>query len=315
MFEQFSTRSAAPASRLNYWNEVIGGIFPGMVIDSQPQIDACWSQCSLGDIRFAVADSPRAKIARWQSTPSPCAESGRVLVHLQNVGHSVTSQQRRDAALNAGDMTLCLPDVPYQILISDRNQMIVLDLPEQRLADLCPDWRQAVAGVVPTSPVGTALLRQFLGSIRRNCWTQAPDEEEREALNGIVWQLLQLSLKTWRSQPRPEREGQDLTTRITAFVEQRLADPDLSTSTIARALSLSPRTVQNVFAALATTPTEFILTRRLNRAAEILAGGCDFGSITELAFDMGFNDSAYFARRFRSKFGMTPSAFRASHRN
>jgi AraC-like DNA-binding protein len=63
---------------------------------------------------------------------------------------------------------------------------------------------------------------------------------------------------------------------------------------------------------MGTTPTEFILTRRLNRAAEILASGTDFGSITDLALDLGFNDSAYFARRFKGRFGITPTMFRAS---
>ena len=106
-----------------------------------------------------------------------------------------------------------------------------------------------------------------------------------------------------------------MATQVMDFVERHLTDADLSTSTIARALSLSPRAVQNVFASMATTPTEFILTRRLNRSAEMLASGSDFGSITDLAFDVGFNDSAYFARRFRRKFGLSPSAFRANRRN
>ena len=34
-------------------------------------------------------------------------------------------------------------------------------------------------------------------------------------------------------------------------------------------------------------------------------------SVTEIAFDLGFNDSAYFARCFRQHYGKTPSAYRA----
>lgn len=313
MFEQFSTRRAERPGRLDYWNDLIGSIFPGMVVDSQQDIDACWSHCALGDLNFAIADSPKARIARWHSSPHPGEESGRVLVHLQNSGHSVTSQRHRDAALNAGDFTLCLPDEPYELWISDRNQMIVMDLPVSRLAQICPNWEEAVGRNISSSPVGSAMLRSFLGSLRQHCWEEMPQAQERQVLSDIVWQLLQLSLNA--GGPRQGDDRRDMAAQVTGFVERHLTDPDLSTSTIARALSLSPRTVQNVFAVMATTPTDFILTRRLNRAAETLASGRDFGSITELAFDVGFNDSAYFARRFRGKFGMSPSAFRASRSN
>ena len=36
-------------------------------------------------------------------------------------------------------------------------------------------------------------------------------------------------------------------------------------------------------------------------------------SITALAFDLGFNDSAYFSRCFRQRFGTTPSGYRLAN--
>jgi AraC-like DNA-binding protein len=84
---------------------------------------------------------------------------------------------------------------------------------------------------------------------------------------------------------------------------------------IAQALSLSPRSVQNVFATMATTPTAFILSKRLSAAAEILERGDDFGSVTDLAFDLGFNDSGYFARRFKMRFAVSPCQYRQLKRN
>jgi AraC-like DNA-binding protein len=280
-----------------------------MVVDSDVGIDACWSQCALGDLSFAIADSPRARIARWHSQ-TPIASSGRVLVHLQNVGHSVTSQRFRDAALNAGDLTFCLPDEPYELRLSDRNQMIVLNLSIGKLAEILPDWEMAVGQVISTGAIGSPLLRNFISSIRRHCWQADPHPVEAQALSDVVWQLLRLALIARPIKPIEKRH--DVAALVTEFVERHLTDPDITTSSIARSLSLSPRTVQNVFAAMGTTPTEFILTRRLNRAAEILASGTDFGSITDLALDLGFNDSAYFARRFKGRFGITPTMFRAS---
>ncbi|MEO7681471.1 MAG: helix-turn-helix domain-containing protein, partial [Sphingomonas sp.] len=69
------------------------------------------------------------------------------------------------------------------------------------------------------------------------------------------------------------------------------------------------RSVQGIFADMATTPTAFITDRRLAVAADMIRGGRDYGTITDLAHQLGFCDAAHFARRFRSRFGMSPGAF------
>jgi AraC-like DNA-binding protein len=60
---------------------------------------------------------------------------------------------------------------------------------------------------------------------------------------------------------------------------------------------------------MGTTPSAYILERRLARAAERL-GAAHEASITEIAFELGFNDSAYFARAFRQRFGVSPREWR-----
>jgi AraC-like DNA-binding protein len=93
-------------------------------------------------------------------------------------------------------------------------------------------------------------------------------------------------------------------------VREHLFDPDLRTGAIADALGVSRRTVQDVFAGMATTPTAFITEQRLEAAARKLAGGDDCGRITDLALDLGFNDPAYFARVFRTRYQVSPNAYR-----
>jgi len=95
------------------------------------------------------------------------------------------------------------------------------------------------------------------------------------------------------------------------LIDARLGDPDLRTASIAGELGISLRTVQNGFAAMGTTPVGYIAERRLERAAELLRNS-DAISVTDIAFDLGFNDSAYFSRCFRQRFGVTPSAYRAT---
>jgi len=60
---------------------------------------------------------------------------------------------------------------------------------------------------------------------------------------------------------------------------------------------------------MGTTPSAYIMERRLRRAADWLTASPG-ASITEVAFELGFNDSAYFARCFRQQFGVPPRDWR-----
>ena len=93
------------------------------------------------------------------------------------------------------------------------------------------------------------------------------------------------------------------------MVEAQLADPALRTLGLATQCNASVRTIQNLFAGMGTTPSTYILERRLARAAERLSAAAEV-SITDVAFDLGFNDSAYFARAFRQRFGVSPREWR-----
>ena len=55
------------------------------------------------------------------------------------------------------------------------------------------------------------------------------------------------------------------------------------------------------------TPDQYILSYRLERAAQLLK--TNFGTVTEVAFEVGFPNTAYFARCFKEKFHQLPGSF------
>jgi AraC-like DNA-binding protein len=100
--------------------------------------------------------------------------------------------------------------------------------------------------------------------------------------------------------------------RIDRVIDENLALPRLGSPFVASRLGVSPRTLQSWFAALGTTPRAYIQARRLERAALALRNGED-ASITAIAIDHGFSDSAHFARCFQRRFGRYPRAYRRGH--
>ena len=75
--------------------------------------------------------------------------------------------------------------------------------------------------------------------------------------------------------------------------------------------AVSTRHLHNLFQHSGTTVTRWIWERRLKAAREdILNPVMMEKSITEIAYQRGFNDSAHFSRTFKSRFDLAPSQLR-----
>ena len=72
---------------------------------------------------------------------------------------------------------------------------------------------------------------------------------------------------------------------------------------------MSPRSFLRVFrSATGTSPLAWMLGQRINRACMLLRQTDK--PVTEIAFDVGFNDSNYFTRQFRKATGFSPREYR-----
>jgi len=96
--------------------------------------------------------------------------------------------------------------------------------------------------------------------------------------------------------------------RINDLVEQHIDNPNLSTEWLADEIGLSPRQLRRRIKDLThLSATGFIRTLRMQRAAQLLVQ--EAGTISEIAYAVGFNDPKYFSRLFRQVYGVSPSEF------
>lgn len=99
--------------------------------------------------------------------------------------------------------------------------------------------------------------------------------------------------------------------RLCQTVERSLDDPDLTPAKIAGAEGISERYLQKLFEGAGTSFTHYLRERRLQRTWADLSNPAEaHHSISEIAFRVGFNDSAHFSRAFRQRFGLSPREFR-----
>ena len=97
------------------------------------------------------------------------------------------------------------------------------------------------------------------------------------------------------------------------LADRRLADPDLSTATLARELNVSTRTLQRAFGGAGESVTAYIRNRRLEEARLALTAPAGRPSVTELAAHWQFADSSHFIRAFKKHYGRTPTDYARSY--
>jgi AraC-like DNA-binding protein len=95
------------------------------------------------------------------------------------------------------------------------------------------------------------------------------------------------------------------------LIDARYRDP-LDVPTLARAARLSPAHFSREFRrAFGDTPHQYLLTRRLERAAALLRN--TDSSIPDICFAVGLRSIGSFTTSFGRAFGLTPAAYRAAH--
>lgn len=97
-------------------------------------------------------------------------------------------------------------------------------------------------------------------------------------------------------------------------VEKHIDDTEFSVEDFSREIFMNRVTLYRKIQSLTgKTPSEFIRSIRLKRAAQLL--GKSGQSITEIAWEVGFNDPKKFTKQFKDEFGITPSQYAFNSKN
>jgi AraC-like DNA-binding protein len=88
---------------------------------------------------------------------------------------------------------------------------------------------------------------------------------------------------------------------------------DINLDAAASQTGISPFHFLRLFAnVLGVTPHQYLVRSRLRHAARLLAD--EDGSVTDIAYDVGFGDLSNFVRTFHRAAGISPRAFREASR-
>jgi len=111
--------------------------------------------------------------------------------------------------------------------------------------------------------------------------------------------------------PRMPSAEEKFVFSLRAAIEGHLSDSDFTVEQLAEEMCLSrTQLFRKVKALLDMSPSEMMNDIRLQRAADLIHAKTD--TVTQISYSVGFNEQSYFAKRFRKKFGVSPSEYSKS---
>jgi AraC-like DNA-binding protein len=243
------------------------------------------------------------------------AEDDELLLASALSGTSILRQKGREIVLTDGEaVILRRGDGRFAVTHARPVRFLGLRLPRSALAPFITHVDDAVLAPIPRDRVALRLLSAYVTEIARHGLLAVPDLHETVVRH--VYELVALTLNAAVDGQTVEAAGGVRAARLQAVqrdVLARLEDPKLTVSSIAVRHRVTPRYIHKLFERSGSTFSEFVIEHRLRRAHRMLTDPrFSGGSISALAFSLGFGDLSYFNRRFRRRYGMTPSEVKSS---
>ncbi|MGW6458983.1 helix-turn-helix domain-containing protein [Streptomyces sp. NPDC055078] len=313
----FCGKDVPARDRFDYWRELIGRTHAPseMTSDHASDFDAKLRMFDLGATRAWTATF---QPMRFHRTPQLIRRSDPELCHVTLVLRGVVgvSQGGRQAVCGNGHDLFALDtsrDYVCQVLDPGRPMTgVSLEVPKKllhvpaRALDALPRLRLS-----DQNGVG-GLLAQFVHRLTMQSHTFQPSDGPRlgAVAQDLLSALLAHELDADEALPA-ETSRRTLVLCIKSFIQQHLADPQLSPGAIAAAHHISVSHLHRLFRGADTTVAAWIRSRRLERARDDLANpALQQVPVAHIGARAGFHQPATFSRAFRAVHGLTPGDYR-----
>ena len=308
-----STEDATEKERLEYWIDLICDEFVHLdcSIDKNDNFKGRLCGRDLDDIRVSEVSGDPQHVTRSKKQIAKTTER-EFLLSLQMEYTGIVSQDGRVAQLHPGDFVIYDSARPYFLHFDQPFRHIVLQIPYEALAEQFLQPENITAQRVSAQTAVGALASQFIQSVA--CRVDVLSSQERHMINQHIIELIVLAMSSMSS--LRELDGQSIARtamleRIKQYIEINIRHPQLSPALVARHHQISERYQRMLFASTGTTISRFILDKRLELCRVALENPDlrDY-SISQIAFNYGFNDAANFGRRFKERYDASPKEYR-----
>jgi AraC-like DNA-binding protein len=242
--------------------------------------------------------------------------AGRVFLQLQQHGSwqmSGFAAGREIGEADPGSLVLIHLRDEARYVARTSFQQVGIMLDEAALAEHCPRWQRFAFQPLPADRGLAVMLRTHILSLTEQLGTM--DFRSAAALASPTLALIAAWLNSLDCEPHADPFGlPDFhRKRVKEFIASNLRDPALSVEMIAKSVGLSVRYLHKLFEDEPAGLMRWAAAKRLEYCRERLSDPRHRNrTISEIAYEAGFNDLAHFSRSFRKCFNTSPTQARGS---
>ncbi len=308
----FSTDSIEPSKRYAAWQGAICEFYVHVDVaaDKRDDYQGFIRQAQFGAVSLTDVLLSEQHISR-RSRHIARLDKDCYYVELIQHGRVNVLQAGQSLTTNAGVGAIFSAAEAYDLECVGKVRSLYLEIPRQAFADRFRKDHVPLAMAIGTDHGLGRIAAEFCSIVAAQ--GSDLDPEVRARLGDEMMDVLALALERGGTGDLPE----DQTIRrvrlrsVKAWIEEHLADPDLSLERIARSNGISLRYLHYLFRLTEMSVSEWIWDRRLHRCYDVLKRPeLQALSVTEVAYQLGFNSSSHFSTAFRRKFGVSPSDLR-----
>jgi len=297
---------------LAYWHDVVCDLFVPLSCSTTSDSRFGWQFASegLGDLRLVDMTVTPHLVRHTRQHVTRSAEPYFILSQ-QVSGPGVIVQDNREAILEPGDLALYDSTRPYELRFAGPMRQRIVRIPQHLISDkLINVERLTACPVRVQTPLGS-LCSNFITS---SFELMGQLGGAGTTVSNTLTDLLSAALREGDTEARLDDavSARVLRRRVLGYIETNLSDPELNVEQIAQAMRLSSRYIHMLMKDVGSTPANLIWSRRLERCGEALSDPDNVSvPISQIAYAWGYKDAAHFTRSFKSRYGISPSEFRA----
>jgi AraC-like DNA-binding protein len=246
-----------------------------------------------------------ARITREADAVSP---RNYILAFVEDGAFEI-EQGRRQTLCGAQSVVLMNTTKPLEARHAGTATIFSLILPASFLRLRIPQVDELCTSARPAAAGTAALLRDLI----KTSWREREDIacDEAPALAAAFTGMIDCVFRRGNESLPESAHLAALRERILAIVDAELTNPRLGPMLVAERLCISTSYLFMIARKLGISIRQWIINRRLDACRDALGDPVWCGrTITEIALDWGFQDSAHFSRRFSRRFGITPREYR-----
>lgn len=308
----FRTDDVRAPERFEYWSDAVCTSYTKLSCDTE---DRKVFNGGIALKRFANFGSSKVwgsgQVVQRRACDITQCDDESVLLSFQVKNQCEVSQGGRSTIINPGEFAAYRSSDPYRLRLCDDFQQHVLQVPHCALRNRLPSIDSLTAKRV-SADVGAAIyfsIRKIIGL------GASSNAVMRACLEDTIIDLIATGLASLENgQTKIRESGQKTLIRARCFITENCNRSELSRTDVGKAVGVSVRRLNELFAAENSSIQSEIREARLQSiCADLTDPRLTHVPVADIAFRRGIENAQHFSRQFKARFGQTPTSYRSNN--